>query len=101
MTTFLILVVMGLVIYLIAEYKKGDKEVKKTVSYKEILPEYLEKNCEIRVKNPMPSIDIMYSLKGVLTDMDDEWLMLEQKGKKKTVVKVLRIENVAGVKEII
>lgn len=101
MTTFLVLVVIGLVVYLIVELKKEDKETKKRISYRELLPEYYQKNCEIRVKKPMPSIDIMYSIKGVLANMDDEWVMLEQEGKKKTAVKMLRIENIAGIKEIV
>lgn len=101
MTTFLVLVVIGLVVYLIVELKKEDKEIKKTISYRELLPEYYQKNCEIRVKKSMPSIDIMFSIKGVLVDMDDEWVMLEQEGKKKTAVKMLRIENIAGIKEIV
>ena len=53
------------------------------------------------MKEPLPYIDIMYSEKGVLLDMDDEWVMLSCRQKKKNVVKILRIDNISSVKEII
>ena len=43
----------------------------------------------------------MYSEKGMLLDMDDEWIMLLCSRKKKTVVKILRIDNISSVKEIV
>lgn len=46
-------------------------------------------------------LDVMYSARGVLIDMDDEWIMLEREQKSKKSVKVLRIEKVGGIKEII
>ena len=33
--------------------------------------------------------------------MDDEWIMLLCRRKKKTVVKILRIDNISSVKEIV
>lgn len=100
MTTFLILVLLGFGIYMIVELEEKNNVTKQTVSYKQILPEYYQKNCEIRVKNAMPAIDIMYSVKGIVADMDDEWVMIEVAGKKKTTVKIMRIENINGIKEI-
>lgn len=101
MTNFLVLIVIGLLVYIICEYKKEGKEVKKEISYKEVLPQYLNKNCEIILKESLVSIDALYSVKGVLTDVDEEWIMLEMVGKSKKKMKVLRIDNIGGIKEIV
>lgn len=101
MTNFLVLIVIGLLVYIICEYKKEGKEVKKEISYKEVLPQFLNKNCEIILKESLVSIDALYSVKGVLTDVDEEWIMLEMVGKSKKKMKVLRIDNISGIKEIV
>lgn len=101
MTNFLVLIVIGLLVYIICEYKKEGKEVKKEISYKEVLPQFLNKNCEIILKESLVSIDALYSVKGVLTDVDEEWIMLEMVGKSKKKMKVLRIDNIGGIKEIV
>ena len=100
MTEFLILVAIGLLIYIVVDRKKESNEVKKEISYKEILPDYMNRNCEIIVKKPMAGIDAMYSIKGLLVDADDVWLMLEGTEKKKKVTKVFRIDLISGIKEI-
>lgn len=100
MVTFLIFVVIGLLIYIICELTSS-KKTKPETSYKKVIPQFLNKYCEITIKNPLASIDVMYSARGVLTDMDDEWIMLERTEKSKRSVKVLRIDNIGGVKEII
>lgn len=101
MVVFLLIVLIGLLIYIIWEKKKGNEQEKQEFSWSSFLPEYKEKNCEIVVKEPLPYIDIMYSEKGILLDMDDEWVMLSCRQKKKHVVKILRIDNISSVKEII
>ena len=100
MVTFLLFVVIGLLVYLVCEYKKHEPESRQETSYREILPSFLNKNCEVILKKPLLSIDLAYSAKGILVDMDEDWIMLERQEKKKKVVKVLRIELVSGVKEI-
>lgn len=101
MVVFLLIVLIGLLICIIWEKKKGNEQEKQEFSWSPFLPEYKGKNCEIIVKEPLPYIDIMYSEKGVLLDMDDEWVMLSCRQKKKNVVKILRIDNISSVKEII
>lgn len=101
MTILLLIIVIGLLIHIISLMKNGDKEKKKEFSYQELLPDYIHKNCEIRVKRPMAAIDVMYSAQGVLTGFDSDWIWMEKSGKKKTVVKVFRIENIASIKEIV
>ena len=71
-----------------------------TLPYEKILPEYLNKKCELTIKDAMPAIDVMFSVTGTLVDLDDQWLMLEVETKKKTIKKLLRVDSVKGVKEI-
>lgn len=100
MITFLIFVVIGLLVYIICELSSS-KKVRTETSYKNVIPQFLNKNCEIIVKDPLVSIDIMYSARGILIDIDDEWMMLEKQEKGMRSIKVLRIENINGIKEII
>ena len=93
MVIFLLIVIIGMLIYIICEYKKEKKTDKKQMPWGKLLPEYVGKNCEIVVKDPLVNIDIMYSVKGILTDVDDEWLEMECTIKKKKVLKIFRIDN--------
>ena len=52
------------------------------------------------MNKPLFSMDVLYTMKGRLVDLDDEWLMLEQRNKKKRMIRVFRIELVSGIKEI-
>ena len=52
------------------------------------------------MNKPLFSMDVLYTMRGRMVDLDDEWLMLEQVNKKKKVVRVFRTELVAGIKEI-
>lgn len=102
--TFGIIAGIGLFAWFVTTYaeKKGKPEVKRQeVSWGRILTEYRGKTCEIVVKEPLVNIDIMYSARGILKDLDDEWLELECEDKKGKVVKFLRLDQIKGVKEII
>ncbi len=100
MTIFFLIVITGLLIYLISEYKKDKKPASARLPWEKLLPEYIGKTCEITVKDPLVNIDIMFSVTGILRDADDEWLVMECTEKKKKVLKIFRIENIGGVKEI-
>ena len=95
---------IGLLAYLAVEYteRKGkEKQREATESdWKKILAEYLGKSCEVTIKEPMVNIDVIYSTRGILRDMDDEWLELECEEKKGTVVRIIRLDQVKGAKEI-
>ena len=52
------------------------------------------------MNKPLFSMDVLYTMRGRMVDLDDEWLMLEQVNKKKKVVRVFRTELVSGIKEI-
>ena len=79
----------------------NDKKEEKKISYQKVLPEYLNKMCEITLKEPLVALDIMFSAKGILVDMDEEWVMLEMDTKKKKVIKMFRIDNISSIKEIL
>ena len=101
--TFGVIAGIGLLAYLAVEYteRKGkEKQREATESdWKKIL-EYLGKSCEVTIKEPMVNIDVIYSTRGFLRDMDDEWLELECEEKKGTVVRIIRLDQVKGAKEI-
>lgn len=98
---FMIIIII-LLFYIIYDAKKDAETAEKPgIAYEKILPEYVEKTCEITVKEPLVSIDIMFSVKGVLLDVDEEWVMMEVDGKKGKVLKMFRIDNIKSIKELI
>ena len=104
MADILLIIIIVMLAYMIHIMKEqtasGEKEEKK-LSYQKVLPKYLNKMCEITLKEPLAALDIMFSAKGVLVDLDEDWVMLEVDVKKKKVVKMFRIDNISSIKEII
>ena len=104
MTTFLLFVVIGLLVYLISNLEKQKKEKpideKKQASIKQTLSRCKGRTCEITVKEPLASIDIMNQIKGIVTDSDDEWVMLSYTKRKKSVKKLFRISLICDIKEL-
>lgn len=102
MTDILLIIIIVLLAYIIRVLKeRGGSEKKEEKKYHKVLPEYLNKMCEITLKEPLAALDIMFSVKGILMDFDDEWVMLEVDAKKKKVVKMFRIDNISSMKEIL
>lgn len=104
MTDILLIIIIAMLAYMIHILKERtgiDKKEEKKVSYQKVLPEYLNKMCEITLKEPLVALDIMFSVKGILIDLDEEWVMLEVEGKKKKVLKMFRIDNISSIKEIL
>lgn len=100
MTEILLTVVVCQLAYLIHTLKKPDKNEKTPIQYQKILPGCMNKLCEITVKEPLPEIDIMFSVTGTVVDCDETWVMLEVHTKKKTTLKMIRIQNITGIKEL-
>ena len=92
-----------LLFYIIHLVKKPEeKAVKmKTLSYDKILPDYLNKNCEITFKESMAELDMMYSVSGVIVDIDEEWFLIEVMAKKKKVQRLIRIGCIDSIKELV
>lgn len=104
MTDILLIIIIAMLAYMIHILKERtgkDKKEEKKVSYQKVLPEYLNKMCEITLKEPLAALDMMFSAKGVLVDLDEEWVMLEVEAKKKKVLKMFRIDNISSIKEIL
>uniref|UniRef100_UPI004056DE3E hypothetical protein n=1 Tax=Agathobacter sp. TaxID=2021311 RepID=UPI004056DE3E len=104
MTDILLIIIIALIAYIIHILKGqtgSEEKEKKKISYQKVLPEYLNKMCEITLKEPLAVLDIMFSTKGILVDLDEEWVMLEVDVKKKKVVKMFRIDNISSIKEIL
>ncbi len=104
MTDILLIIIIAMLVYMIHIMKEqtgSEEKEKKKISYQKVLPEYLNKMCEIILKEPLAALDIMFSAKGILIDLDEEWVMLEVEVKKKKVVKMFRIDNISSIKEIL
>ena len=104
MTDILLIIIIALLAYVIHILKErlgNDKKEEKKISYQKVLPEYLNKMCEITIKEPLVTLDIMFSAKGILIDLDEDWIMLEVEVKKKKVIKMFRIDNISSIKEIL
>lgn len=103
MNILLVIIILQLayLIYYIRKPKTAEEKEQKELKYKKILPQYMNKKCEIIIKEPLAAIDIMFNEKGVLVDMDEEWLMLEVETKKKRSWKMFRIDNISSIKEIV
>lgn len=43
----------------------------------------------------------MFSVTGILLDLDEEWVMMEVEEKKKKIIKMFRINNIKNIKEIL
>lgn len=103
MTDLLLIIIIALLAYLIymLKSKEGEKaSADDKFSYAKVLPDYLNKTCEIIVKDPLAAIDIMFTVKGTLVDLDEEWVMLQVEGKKTSSIKMFRIDNISSIKEI-
>lgn len=104
MTEFLLFVVILMLLHImdmLKKVKKEDGQVDKRFSYKSVLPDYKNKMCEITVKTPMPGIDVMFNIQGVLEDWDNQWVVMRINGKKKNSEKIFRIDNITSIKEIL
>lgn len=84
------------------EEKNGGKGPQKGKSgWSEILPGYRGRTIEIVVKDPMFGIGVIHSQKGILQDLDDQWIEMVCEEKKKKVIKMICLDQISGVKEIL
>lgn len=99
MNVFLVIII-ALLLYIIYDRKRESEAAGRVQpSFQKILTEFRGKMCEITLKEPL-MIDIMFSVKGILADVDEEWVMIETQSKKKKVMKIFRIDNISGISEI-
>lgn len=100
MTEFLLLVIVCQLAWLIHNMKKPEEETRKSMDYQRIMPDYIGKQCELILKEPLYALDIIYSVTGTIMDCDGVWVLIEEVVKKKPVQKLLRISNIRSIKEI-
>lgn len=101
MTEILLLIVVFQLAWIIGHLKKDPVQTEKIqLAYRKVLPDYLNKRCEITLREPLAAIDAMYNVTGTLVDFDEDWVMLEVQTKKRKTMKMFQIDNIAGIKEI-
>ena len=67
MTDILLIIIIAMLAYMIQILKErigNDKKEGRKGSYQKVLPDYLNKMCEITLKEPLAVLDIMFSVKG-------------------------------------
>ena len=91
-------IIIVLLFYIINEMKKSQKaQEKPKESFRQALPQFRGKMCEITLEEPLVMIDAVFSVKGILVDA---WVMMETISRKKKLTKVFRIDNISGINEI-
>ena len=100
MTTALMVLMVFLlgygIYFLCTHLEKEEKDAKKAAQknengWSEILPGCLGRTIEVVVKDPMFGIGVIHSQKGVLRDLDDQWLEMVCEEKKKKIIKTYQI----------
>lgn len=69
MTDILLIIIIALlayVIHILKEHTGNGKKEEKKMSYQKVLPEYLNKMCEITLKEPLVALDIEKYMKHQL-----------------------------------
>lgn len=100
MIEVLLLIIVCQLGYVIHTMKNPEKKEKKNMDYSKVMPQYIGKECELILKEPLYAIDIMYSVTGKIMDCDENWVVIEVTEKKKTVQKMIQISNIGSLKEI-
>lgn len=96
----IVIILLHISIILKKKFEQKDKKPG-SLEYSKVLPQYRNRKCEITVKEPMPVTNVMFSEKGIVLEADDNWLLLEVEKKKGSTIKIVNINNITGVKEIV
>lgn len=100
MNEFLLIVIIGMIGYLISVRDKEKlPQVEKTM-IDDCLMEMVGKFCEISLKEWLVYIDCVYTIKGTILDIDDDWIAIEVVKKNTKKVEVIRKTLISEVKEI-
>lgn len=108
MTNFLLLILLCVLLlindklYQLLQKEKPVKEEKKT--FKELLPSFKGKYCEISLNKYLASLDHLYNgmmnIKARIIDFDDEWIILETYKKDRKYRSIIRISLITDILEI-
>ena len=82
--------------------KKNNKQQNKVKEkmVDEMLPGLIGKECEIDFKHWLIYIADDSSLKGIIKDVDEQWVVVETTKKKQPCLKVIKKSLIANIKEI-
>ena len=105
MTNFLLLIIICFLYSIRNSLKKPKETVEKEPSIQELLPTFLGKTCEISF------LRLKANIKGILRDIDDEWIVIDcieekfnykklRTEEKQTVTNVFKISILSDIKEI-
>lgn len=100
MSEFLLIFIAGLLVYLIYDREKEKKPKGEKSISDDSLKDMMGKFCEISLKDWLVYIDGDYTIKGVLKNMDEEWLVIEIIKKEKTKTKIIRKSLINDIKMI-
>lgn len=100
MSDFWLVFIVGLLIYLVYDREKEKRTSEKKTFVTDSLQDMIHKYCEISLKEWLVYIDGDYILSGVITDVDDEWVVIETVKKDKKRTRIIRKTLITGVKEI-
>ena len=70
-------------------------------TFAELLRGLHGRECEFVVDGALLYLDIAYSVRGIVADSDDDWVLLTSKKGKKVLQRMFRISLIKDVKEII
>ena len=104
MTNLLLIVLLAVLAGVYGELKKLRRKFlpePPAASYEAVLPDFLHKYCEIRLKQPLAELNLWSTVRGEVTDLDRQWIRIESCEKQKRTVRLLRTDNIAGIKEIV
>ena len=70
-------------------------------TFAELLRGLHGRQCEFVVDGALLYLDIAYSVRGIVADSDDDWVLITSKKGKKVLQRMFRISLIKDVKEII
>ena len=101
MSDFYLLIIIGLLVYMISTKDKEKKPIKEE---KDIIDDSLldmvGKNCEISLKRILFYIEGDACLRGVIKEMDHDWVVIETSKKDKTMTRIIRKDIISHIKII-
>lgn len=90
--------------YEIHELKKDkakDDGIRSQETFMELLRGLHGRECEVVVDEALLYLNIVYSVRGVVVDSDDDWVLIATKKGKKVLQRMFRISLIKDVKEIV
>lgn len=106
---FFTVLAFGISLYCLYEVSEMSKKKKSNgiieQETKKLLHERIQllvgRRGEIILKQPLLFVDIAYTAKGMIIDVDNEWVLISVSKGKKEIKKLIRVSIIKDVKEIL